>query len=206
MYMDIAHKVARALIESGAIMFTIKDPVPIASGLVSPVYVDCRVLPQYPEQWKVIIAAFCELIEQERLHPEFLIGTEETSVLHSVLGFDSGVPALPLQAKSKGLRKRVAGKRALLIEEFITTGTKTMESIYSLQNEEAEVSDLLTILACGFPESVESLKRENIRLHQLTSFPVVLEEAVKAGKISVTEREEIEEWRGNPYFWLSTAV
>lgn len=205
--MDTSRQVARALIDSGAITFALIDPLPIASGLVSPVSLNVKVLPYHPAEWKVIIDAAGEMIAAPSLSPERIAGPEEAALFHAILGFATGTPSIALQSRTKErLRDRVAGRKTLLVEDFLVTGTSSIESIYRLQKDEALVTDMLVILSCDFPEARGPLQKENVTLHTLTTFPELLEEAVKAGALNEEESSDIEQWRQNPYFWLSTSV
>ena len=58
----MSEAVAKALIEIGAVGFSLHDPITFKSGIVSPVYVDNRRLPYHPRQWQVVIEGFQALI------------------------------------------------------------------------------------------------------------------------------------------------
>ncbi|MEK7542470.1 MAG: hypothetical protein AAB524_02095 [Patescibacteria group bacterium] len=50
--MEFATKIAQALLHIGAVGFCVENPVTFASDIKSPVYVDNRKFPFWPEQWK----------------------------------------------------------------------------------------------------------------------------------------------------------
>ena len=66
-HITTAQKVAQALIRIGAVGFSPEEPVTFKSGIISPVYVDNRKLPYHPEEWKVILEGFKEVIEKENI-------------------------------------------------------------------------------------------------------------------------------------------
>jgi orotate phosphoribosyltransferase len=104
------------------------------------------------------------------------------------------------------LKKRVeggdvTGKKVLLIEDLISTGMSSLSVIEALKNEGAVVSDCIVIVTYGFKESTEAFAKANITLHALTSFPVILDEAVKAEKISAEEKNIIQDWLNDPHGW-----
>src|SRR5690242_11535426 len=80
---DIAPQVAAALIEIGAVGFTPLQPVKFKSGLLSPLYVDNRRLPFYPEPWRLVINGLDRLIQDRGIAPEVLAGVETAGIPHS---------------------------------------------------------------------------------------------------------------------------
>ena len=60
-------RVAQALLEIGAVIFTPDKPITFKSGIQSPVYIDNRRLPFWPVQWGTVIDAFRQTIAQEKI-------------------------------------------------------------------------------------------------------------------------------------------
>ena len=55
-----AAAVARALLEIDAVVFTPDAPITFKSGIKSPVYVDNRRVPFWPDQWRVVLEGFAQ--------------------------------------------------------------------------------------------------------------------------------------------------
>jgi len=55
-------EIAEELLNIGAVGFKPAQPLTFKSGIKSPVYVDNRRFPFYPEPWKKVIKGFGELI------------------------------------------------------------------------------------------------------------------------------------------------
>jgi orotate phosphoribosyltransferase len=87
-FMNFQTEVAKALIKIGGVGFKTKEPVTFKSGIKSPVYVDNRRFPFWPEEWHKIISGFKSLIEQDKIDLEVIAGVEAAGIPHSAaLGF-----------------------------------------------------------------------------------------------------------------------
>lgn len=207
--MDYQKEVAKALLEIGAVGFKPKEPVTFKSGIVSPVYVDNRRFPFHPQEWKIVIEGFKDLIEKDNIFCDVIAGVEAAGIPHSAaLGFFTQKPSVFVrkEAKDHGLKKRVeggdiTGKKVLLIEDLVSTGGSSLSVIDAMRAEGGEVNDLMVIVTYGFKESTEAFKRAKIKLHALTSFPLILEQALAMDKFSPDEKIIIEDWFNDPHGW-----
>ena len=103
------------------------------------------------------------------------------------------------QVKDHGTKKMieggsVAGKRVLLIEDVVSAGCSSLAGVSTLRAEGAIVDDCLVILSYGFDEAKEGFEKANVRLHTLTSFPVILEEAKKQKILNTDGLKIVEDW------------
>jgi orotate phosphoribosyltransferase len=207
--MDTQIEVARALLNIGAVGFKTKEPVVFKSGIKSPVYVDNRAFPFWPKEWKAVINGFKELIEKDKIKCDVLAGVEAAGIPHSsALGFFLEKPSVFVrkEAKDHGLKKRVeggdvTGKKVLLIEDLVSTGSSSLSVIEALRKEGAVVEDCAIIITYGFAEAENGFAEAGIKLHALTNFPTVLAEAVKMNKISNEEKVLVEDWLKDPRGW-----
>ena len=207
--MDYQKEVAKALLRIGAVGFSLKDPIIFKSGIKSPVYVDNRKFPFYPEEWKKIISGFAQIIKDENIPTEIIAGVEAAGIPHSAaLGFFMEKPSVFVrkQAKEHGLKKRVEGgevkgKKVLLVEDLVSTGGSCLSVVQVLRDEGADINDCVIIITYGMKESETAFAEAKIKLHALTSFPVVLNEAVAMGKITEAGKVSVEDWLANPQGW-----
>ena len=205
--MTTAQRVAQALIEIGSVGFRVDDPITFTSGMKAPVYVDNRRFPFHPEAWRLVIEGFHELIREHKMKPDVIAGVEAAGIPHSAaLAFFSGTPSVFIRKKPKehGTKKRVEGgsvegKSVLLVEDLVTTGGSSLNAVEALRSEGATVTDAFVIVTYGFPESVEAFEKAGVKLHALTSFPVILQEAVALGKISQEDADKVAAWTQDPY-------
>ena len=140
---------------------------------------------------------------------DVMAGIETAGIPHSsALAYVLQKPSVFVRKKPKehGLKSKieggeVAGKHVLLIEDLVTTGGSSLAGVEALRQARAKVTDCLVIVNYGFPESQNAFQKAKIKLHTLTSFPVILQEAIKAGKINTKGKDIIEQWLQNPYEW-----
>ena len=209
--MDYQKEVARALLKIGAVGFKPKEPVAFKSGIVSPVYVDNRRFPFHPKEWQIVIEGFKNLIERDGIVVDVIAGVEAAGIPHSAaLGFLTKIPSLFVrkEAKDHGLKKRVeggdiSGKKVLLIEDLVSTGSSSLSVIEAMRNEGGVVEDLIIIVTYGFKEAAEAFTKSGVKVHALTSFSVILEEALAMEKFTANEKIVIEDWFNDPHGWAA---
>jgi orotate phosphoribosyltransferase len=202
-------KVAQALLATGAVGFTPRQPVTFKSGIRSPMYIDNRRLPFWPQQWRVIIKAFQGVIEEQQLHFDVIAGIETGGIPHSsALGYVLEIPSVFVrkQTKEHGTKSLVeggdvAGRRVLLIEDLVTTGGSSLAGVDSLRRVGALVDECLSITSYSFPEAQSAFEKANVRLFPLTSFSVILQEALKQGRFTQNELQTIQDWSLDPHGW-----
>ena len=204
-----AKAVARALVSIGAVGFSLETPITFKSGMKSPVYVDNRRLPFYPDQWQVIIDGFAQILEKEKMPYDIIAGIETAGIPHSAaLGFLLRQPSVFVrkQIKDHGTKSRieggnVSGKRVILVEDLVTTGSSSLSGVEALREAGAISTDCLAIVSYGFPDSKKAFAAAKVTLHPLTSFQDILQEAVKQAKITSVQRAVVEEWLADPWKW-----
>lgn len=201
--------IARALLDIGAIGFSPDAPVTFKSGILSPVYVDNRILPYHPTAWQRVIQAMQDRIAQESLTFDVIAGIETGGIPHSAaLGYAMQHPSVFVrkQAKEHGKQRRVeggevAGQRVLLIEDQITTGGSSLSGVEALRDANAIVEDCLVITSYGLPEAVANFADANIRLHVLVNFETVLKVAAESGRFNTQTIDTVRQWLGDPRDW-----
>jgi orotate phosphoribosyltransferase len=201
--------VGRALLEAGTLTLTPDAPVTFRSGLRSPVYVDNRRLIFHPGPWRVVIEAFEERMRRLPEQPEVVAGVEAAGIPHSsCLAYTSGMPSVFVrkQAKDHGLRGRVEGgdvrdRRAVLVEDMVTTGGSSLSAVEALREAGAVVTDCLAIITYGFPGTAETFAAAGVDLRVLTTFDVVVVEALARGDIDTREAELVNDWLRDSHGW-----
>jgi orotate phosphoribosyltransferase len=202
--MMMEQAVARALLEIGAVGYNPQQPITFKSGIRSPVYVDNRRLPFFPEHWRVVVDGFARLIGRETLNYDVIAGIEAAGIPHSAaLAYSLGKPSIFVrkQAKEHGTRSRieggdVGGLRVLLIEDLVTTGGSSLSGVEALRQAGAICEDCLAIISYGFEEARSAFRGADVRLHTLTSFDEILKEAGSRFDAAV-----VLDWLHDPHGW-----
>ncbi|MEX2028938.1 MAG: orotate phosphoribosyltransferase [Candidatus Paceibacterota bacterium] len=200
--MTIAQKVARTLLKIGAVGFVPDNPITFKSGIISPVYIDNRKLPSHPHEWKVIIGSFAKIIKKEKIKAEVVAGVETAGIPHSAaLGFFMKTPSVFIrkEAKDHGTKKMVEGgsvlnKHVLLIEDLVTTGSSSLNAVENIRKAGGKISSCLVIVSYNFPSSRRAFNKAKVKLHTVTSFPVILEEAKKLGMVHDDVLKKVSDW------------
>lgn len=206
---NLAQKIARLLLEIGAVGFKPTEPLTFKSGIISPVYVDNRRFPFYPSAWREVIAGFQELIAREKLEFEVIAGIETAGIPHSAaLGYAMNKPSVFVRKKIKdhGTKSRVeggkvTGKKVILLEDLVTTGMSSLAGVEALRQDGAQVDDCLIIVGYGFKEADLAFAKAMVNLHPLTNFEVILAEALDLGLFDRAQKEILEDWFQDPWGW-----
>lgn len=207
----MSETVAAALLGIGGVSFRPADPITFKSGILSPVYCDNRRFPFYPREWREVIESFVELINRVHLKFDVIGGIESAGIPHSAaLGFVTATPSVFIRKATKehGMKRRVeggdiAGRRVLLIEDLVTTGSSSLSGIEALREEGATVTDCLAIVSYRFPEAIEQFDRAGVQLHTLTSFGEVLEVARARELVTPAEASSVTAWLHDPHSWAA---
>lgn len=202
-------EVARALLEIGAVGFSMEQPITFKSGILSPVYVDNRRLPYHPRQWHIVVEGFRELLNENEISYDVIAGVAVGGVPHSsALAYTVRVPSVFVrkEAKEHGKGQRIEGgevdgKRVVLIEDLVTTGGSSLSGVQALRSQGATVHDLCAVVQYGFAEAQENFAHSNVRLHTLTSFDVILSEALGAKLFDRRQKAVLEDWFVDPRGW-----
>ena len=208
-YESRSREIAEALIAIEGVGFRPAAPITFKSGIKSPVYCDNRRFPFWPEQWAKVIHGFEGLIAEREIAVDVVGGVEAAGIPHSAaLGFAMRTPSVFIrkELKEHGTKKRVeggdvTGKRVVLVEDLVTTGGSSIAAIEALRAEGAVVSDCLAIISYDFPEAVHLFAMSGVRLHATTTFPVVLECALKQGMIDEAGAAVVRDWLDEPRSW-----
>ncbi len=217
-----ATAVAQALLEAGSVTLRPHQPVTFKSGLRSPVYVDNRRLIFAPGPWHTVIEAFGSLVRpgdaqsaagspggSTRPDSVVIAGVESAGIPHSsALAYHLGQPSVFVRkaAKDHGLTQRieggdVTGRRVFLVEDMVTTGGSSLSAIEALRDGGAVADDCLAIITYGFSEATEAFATAGVSLTTLTTFEIVVEQALDRGVIDRAEARLVRAWLADPHSW-----
>lgn len=211
---NIQREIAQILLKINAVGFVPDNPIMFKSGIKSPVYVDNRKLPFYPKEWEKVILGFEALTKEKSLQFDIIAGIESAGIPHSAaLGFLMKKPSVFVRKKIKehGTKKLIEGgdvngKQVLLIEDLVTTGSSSLAGVEALREGGAKVINCLIITSYEFPEAKKAFAEAGVKLHALTSFPIILKEAMSLGLIKEKEEQAIKDFLADPHHWNNDAA
>lgn len=206
--MTTSQKIAKLLLSISAVTISPKKPYRYSSGILSPVYSDMRLLISYPKERKIVISEMANMIKKIGT-PDIVAGTATAGIPHAAyISEKLNIPMVYVRGKAKdhgkqsqieGLFKK--GQKAIIIEDLISTGGSSLETLKALKKEGGKVKDIVAIYTYTMPISVLNIKKANVKLHTLTTFPEVVDMAVKLGKMQEKEKETVLEWLKDPASW-----
>lgn len=206
---ELSQRVARILLRINALIYSPKNPFTFRTGVISPIYIDNRLILSHPDAWKEIMQCFVEVIDSNEITYDMIAGLETTGMNFSTtLGFILKKPTIFVRKgpREYGTRSRIEGgsprgKTVLLIQDTITTGNSMMEMAQILRDAEAKVTDCIIIDGMDFVEAELNFQKHNVNMYQLTTFPIIIKEALKLQMFSEQERAIIEDWYADPHGW-----
>lgn len=208
------YEVARLLLRIGAVNLKTHKPYKYATGIISPVFIDCRVLNSYPEERKIVLRYFLDYIDQfiGRNNINLVIGSGHSGIsLTAYLVEKMRVPMAYIRKSSKahgkgnqveGIIRR--GDKALIITDIIDDEDHISTSVNILKEMGVEIVHVLSIVNLKFDIIDKFLKDNKIKYFTLTDLRILIKTAISENIISLIEGEEIENWRKNFNDWGNT--
>ncbi len=207
--MNLSERIAHTLLSIHAVKFSPHQPITFKSGIVSPIYVDNRIIPFYPAEWRVVIQGFQEIIASRGIVCEILAGIETAGIPHSAaLGYATNTPSVFVRKalKNHGTKNRIEGgavdgKHVVLVEDMVTTGASSLAGVTELRKAGACVEDCIAIIQYNFKETRDAFDMARVRLNTLTTFAEVIAVAMRMHIINEKEKSLIDDWFHNPHEW-----
>ncbi len=172
--MDFVKEFAIFLQESSAIKF---GNFKLSSGKESAYYVDLRLVPSFPHQFRKMIKYLQNSISESMGLDNFdYIASVPTSglVIASALAIETVKPLIYIRQKPKdyGTGSLIEGKieegsKVLLIDDVGTTGQSIIKAVKALKNAKMIIRDAFVIIN-RLEGAAELLATEGVRLHEVT--------------------------------------
>jgi uridine monophosphate synthetase len=144
----------------------------LRSGVVSPIYIDCRSIIAYPPLLRAVANVLWEKIKH--LHPSLLCGVPYTALpIATAISLDQNLPMLMCrkEAKDYGTKKQIegvfkAGQDGLIVEDVVTTGGSVLQVAGLLKKQSLEVKDI-AVLVDRQQGGKEALLKAGYQLHSV---------------------------------------
>ena len=172
--MEFVKEFATFLYKNGIIKF---GDFTLTSGKSSSYYIDLRLVPSYPHQFRKMIKNLQNLIiEKTGLDNFDSLASVPTGglVITSALAIEIVKPLIYVRSKPKehGTAKSIEGKisagmKVVMVDDVVTTGTSVLNGINQLKEAGLLVSDLYVIIN-RLEGADKALSDIGVQTHQLT--------------------------------------
>jgi orotate phosphoribosyltransferase len=206
---EMARLTARMLWEIEAVNFMQDEPFKLASGQLSPVYIDCRKLISYPRIRSTLMDFLTITVMRNAGFEAFdnIAGGETAGIPFAALVAERmALPMTYVRKKPKGYGKNARiegamteGERVLLVEDLTTDGGSKLSFVDAIRDTGATCGHTAVIFYYGiFPETIKTLSDHGVDLHHLCTWWEVLAEAPArhAGVLS-----DVESFLRDPHAW-----
>lgn len=216
-YTPTTEQVARALLNSGS--YLIQDNASLLdetkwfkwkSGIIAPVYTNCRYLMGNPGASAVVVQSLVSSIKNNFPGVELIVGVETAGIQwSSTVAFDMGLPTAFVRKKPKehgvdegrfvGFPGGLKNVTAVLVDDLVASGESIEEAIKVLQEEKhINVVGVQSIVNWNFGHMKERFRRLNVPIRALVSYPQILKEAVIQDIIDTEIMDELFYFYQNP--------
>ncbi|MBD0830651.1 orotate phosphoribosyltransferase [Aestuariibaculum sediminum] len=204
-----AKKTAEVLLQVNAIKLSPKDPFTWASGWKSPIYCDNRIILSFPPIRNYIRETMAKQIEKQYGKPDAIAGVATGAIGIGMLVAEYlGLPFIYVRpdAKGHGRKNQIegfieSGQNVVVVEDLISTGKSSLNAVKALKDSGINVKGMIAIFTYGFDVATENFKNADVFLQTLSSYNVLLEQALETNYISEKDLATLSEWNSNPSEW-----
>ena len=207
----MADKVAEILLDVNAVMLRTKPHFRWASGILSPIYTDNRILMSYPRQREFIVNSFIKLIRKNRIKFDGFAATATAGIPWAAwLSQKLKKPMVYVRSKSKDHGKEnlvegkiEEGKTYIVVEDLISTGSSSLNTINAVRAKGGIVECCIAIFTYELDKAKNNFENANVKLLTLTDFTSFVKTALKNKYITKVELNHIMDWKKHPEGWVS---
>lgn len=207
--MTPADAIARDLLAVGAVSLQPDEPFTWASGRLSPVYTDNRLLLSDPAVRDRVADAFVDALDGLSRPVGAVSGTATAGIPHGTLLADrAGLPFSYVRgaAKGHGRQNRIEGRvtpgqSVVLVEDLVSTGGSVLSAADALAEAGADVVAVLAVFSYGFAEADAAFRDAGLPLVTLTDFAALARAAQATGALGPDAWAVLREWRDDPAAW-----
>ncbi|WP_370049521.1 MULTISPECIES: orotate phosphoribosyltransferase [Salipiger] len=210
---EMARLTARMLWEIGAVHFMENgQPFKLASGLPSPVYIDCRKPNSFPRVRSTLMDFLTVTVMRNAGFEAFdnIAGGETAGIPFAAMVAERmALPMTYVRKKPKGYGRNARiegvmteGQRVLLVEDLTTDGGSKLSFVDAIRETGASCAHTAVIFYYGiFPETTKTLGDHGVDLHYLCTWHDVLAEAKARGGFDADTLAQVEAFLADPRKW-----
>ena len=206
------YEAAELLLQINAVSVRPTNPFRYESGLLSPIYVDCRVIPSHPKERALVADSLTEALGRLGAGVDIVVGMGTTAItLAESVARRLGLPMAYVRRSQKahGKGKQIEGasveeKRVFLISDIIATGEDIPSSIKAIVESRGLISRVQAVFDMQVSkDDVFPGGEHTIPYGSLTNLRELLSVAEIKKRWSRSEIDVVREWHESPTEWDS---
>ncbi|WP_174802179.1 orotate phosphoribosyltransferase [Martelella limonii] len=208
----MADLMARMLWEIQAVHFSPDEPYKLSSGLVSPVYIDCRRLISFPRIRATLMDFAAAKIMSEAGFEQFdcVAGGETAGIPFAAFLADRlDLPMIYCRKKPKGYGKNAQiegdlpeGARVLVIEDLTTAGGSMFNFIHAIRDAGGVVKHGMALFYYDiFSQAVQRFENGGVELHYIATWQNVLSVAREKKLFDERALDSVADFLDQPMAW-----
>ena len=202
--MSLAAEIAQQLLQIKAIKLSPQNPFTWASGILSPIYCDNRMVLSFPDTRAIVKKGLAQK-SAEFGDFDVIAGVATAGIAHGMMLADElNKPFIYVRSKPKGHGRQNQiegqipdGKKVLVVEDLISTGGSSLKAVDALKAVNAEVVGCLAIFTYGFQKAIDAFNRAACPFATLSDYDTLIEEACASNYIGNEDLEYLKNWRAD---------
>src|SRR3989338_779100 len=175
----------------------------LKSGIMSPIYLDIRVIISYPKLLQSVVALMWKKISDQ--HFDLICGVPYTALtIATVMSVEHNVPMVMRrkEVKEYGLKKAIEGnfqpdQNVLVVEDLVTSGSSVFETIAPLEHEGLKVTDIV-VLIDREQGGRQHISKKGYNLHSVFTISEMLTVLEAEGKLNDAMVQNVQQFiKGN---------
>ena len=206
----MSKEIAKILVDIKSINFSFDKYFTLTSGLVSPVYVDCRKIISFTKERNFIIDKAIDYLTKNNIETEIIAGGETAGIPYAAFisqKLDKQMIYIRKKQKEFGKNQQIEGnfidsQKAILIDDLATDGGSKVIFIEVLRKFNINVSDIFVIFYYDiFDISKTPLATLDVKIHYLCKWKNIIDIVQKNEILSNNEIENLKFFLTEPKKW-----
>ncbi|MDB5554930.1 MAG: pyrE [Rhizobium sp.] len=208
----MAHLMAKMLWEIKAVHFRPEEPYKLASGMMSPVYIDCRKLISYPRIRSAVMDFAAATVMSEAGFEQFdcVAGGETAGIpFAAFLAERLSLPMIYVRKAPKGHGRNAQiegemkeGARVLVIEDLTTAGGSMFTFIDAIRKAGGTVDHGMALFYYGIFRAAEArFANGGVKLHHIATWREVLAIARDRALFDEDTLASVQKFLDDPLAW-----